>query len=172
MPKKAKYSVGQKIGRRTILEQVQETPRSKWKVQCECGYIFICLSQDLNRKGPCLMCGHKGPRPYRRKRPYEVNYNTLLKRAKHPVLLSYEEYLLFTKIKECHYCGAILFWMEYRQKGKGCGSNLDRKDSAKPYEVNNLVACCPRCNYAKNTFFIYEEWVKIGNLIRSWRTKE
>jgi hypothetical protein len=62
--------------------------------------------------------------------------------------------------------------MEYRRAGGGTASNLDRKDSAKPYEMGNIVVCCRRCNYAKNTFFTYDEWKQIGTLIRSWKHPE
>jgi hypothetical protein len=48
------------------------------------------------------------------------------------------------------------------------GSNLDRKDSSGAYEASNVVPCCRRCNYGKNNMFTYEEWMAIGQVIRSW----
>jgi 5-methylcytosine-specific restriction endonuclease McrA len=60
--------------------------------------------------------------------------------------------------------------MEYRKRnGGGTGSFLDRKDSSKPYEMENIVVCCVRCNKAKNTHFTYEEWKELGTVIRKWR---
>ena len=146
---------------------------SSWNVVClDCNRAFSCLSQTLRRTKLCRYCRPdlKQPRPNRRKRPYEVNYNSLIQRARHPVLITYEQFAEFSRIKECHYCGEEIVWIEYRQKGKGAASNLDRKDSTKPYEVDNIVVCCARCNYAKNTHFTYEEWKKLGSVIRSWRT--
>lgn len=175
---KIKDLTGQRFGKRIVLGPAKRANgkgyhRIRWNFRCDCGYESTCLKQDLKRLGPCLMCGHEGPRPYRRKRPFEANYNALVYRAKHPVLITYDEFVSFTKIKNCHYCDAEIDWPEYRKRGKGgTGTNLDRKDSSRPYEMQNLVVACRRCNYAKNTFFTYSEWLQIGNLIRSWKEAE
>ena len=171
MPIKTPNLTGQKLDKREVLGFAgNKNGRNYWNVKCDCGHTFSCLTQALYRGGPCIMCGHKGARPYRRKRPYEVNYNSLVQRARHPVLITYEQFAEFARIKDCHYCGAEIVWTEYRQKGKGSASNLDRKDAEKPYQMDNLVVCCARCNYAKNTHFTYDEWKQLGNIIRSWRT--
>lgn len=47
-------------------------------------------------------------------------------------------------------------------------SNLDRKDSVKPYTLDNVVVCCWRCNKVKNTTFTYTEWLELGQVIKSW----
>ena len=163
----------EKFDKRTILGLVPRIKgkRKRWQVRCDCGHEFSCLTQDLHRGGPCIMCGHKGERPYRRKRPYEVNYNSLVQRARHPVLITYEQFVSFTQINECHYCGVPIVWAEYRHKGAGTASNLDRKDNNRPYEFDNIVVCCRRCNYAKNVHFTYDEWKQLGEVIRTWRQK-
>lgn len=45
------------------------------------------------------------------------------------------------------------------------GSGIDRKNSSRDYEPNNVVACCIECNVAKNNFFSCEEMQVIGKAI-------
>jgi hypothetical protein len=161
----------QRFDKRIVLGVVPRIKgqRKEWRVRCDCGHEFTCLTQDLHRGGPCILCGHKGPRPYRRKRPYEALYNAFVGRARHEVCITYEQFLLFTTIVACHYCGETIRWAKFRTKGKGSdASNLDRKDNDKPYIFDNIVVCCLRCNKAKNTHFTYEEWLQLGKVIRSW----
>jgi hypothetical protein len=164
---------GQRFGKRLVLgfAAFKSGKRSQWHVRCDCGQEFTCLNQDLKREGPCRWCGHRGPRPYRRKRPYEWRYNTAVNKARHAFLLSYDEFFEFTKTRECHYCGIGIDWGPAFGKKRSSGLNLDRKDNNRPYEKENVVVACRRCNYGKNNFFSYEEWKQIGNVIRSWRTK-
>ena len=169
-----------KFGMRTVLKVLgkRKTGSTKgrpvWLVRCDCGREFECLTQDLKRKGGagCLFCVHKGDRLYRRKRPYEYRYNAMVNRARHPFLITYEEFFEFTKIKECHYCGDAIEWGLAFGRKRPSGLNLDRKDSNLPYQVGNLVVACRRCNYGKNNFFTYEEWLQLGQLIRSWSQKK
>jgi hypothetical protein len=171
--KRYKDLTGQVFDKRIVLSLADDTDkyRIKWNVRCECGNEFVCLLQDLKRGGWCTKCTpkRKEPRLSRRKRPYEWRYNAAVNRARHPFLITYEEFFEFTKIQECHYCGERIEWGEPFGKQRPSGLNLDRKDNSLPYVGNNLVVACRRCNYGKNNFFSYEEWKQIGNLIRSWK---
>lgn len=172
MPRKRADLSGQKIGEKEIIRFAGKDKHghAKWEIRCRCGRISECLVQNLKRTKGCPFCSHKNPRPYRRKRPYETIYNSLVQRARHPVLITYQQFVSFTGMRECHYCGDELRWgPEYRKKGSTSASNLDRKDNDRPYEFDNIVVACRRCNYSKNTHFTYEEWLEIGKLIRSWR---
>ena len=165
-----------KFGKRTVLglSERGKSGKMRWKVRCDCGREFTCLTQDLKRNGGagCLFCVHKGPRVYRRKRPYEYRYNVNVNRARHPFIITYEEFIEFTKITECHYCGETIDWGAPFGKTRSSGLNLDRKDSNQPYQKDNIVVCCPRCNYGKNNFFSYDEWKQLGVLIKSWRSEK
>lgn len=145
--------------------------RIQWKFQCDCGFTGECLGQSFKRSPRCEHCAYKDARPYRRLRPYEAQYRAFLNKARHEVKVTYEQFLVYTKIDKCHYCGFTIKWAEYSNKDgiKTSASNLDRKDSNGIYEPNNIVVCCGRCNKAKNTLFTYEEWLSIGNAIKQWR---
>jgi hypothetical protein len=61
------------------------------------------------------------------------------------VELTYDNFLAFTEIKKCHYCGEPVDWQPYNKQT----SNLDRKDNTKGYGVENCVVCCGTCNKMK-----------------------
>jgi hypothetical protein len=118
-------------------------------------YIFLCkcgkkmkVRSDAVKKHPghCLKCAH-------RKRPYESLYNSLVQTAKRrnlKIKITYKQFLKFTKIKNCHYCGSNLFWEEFTTyKANKKQTNLDRVNNDKGYVIKNCVVCCFICNRAK-----------------------
>ena len=173
MPSLHKDYTGTTVNRRQILRFSHFTLHNDpmWVVRCFCGNVFESLTQDLKRN-TCRHCTNMS----KRKRPFESLYNAFYAKAskKHRVDFSYEQFLEFTKTANCHYCDEPVAWLRYqtRTKGKkykGQCYNLDRKDNALPYTVDNVVVCCSRCNLAKNSFFTYEEWKRVGDVIRKWR---
>jgi hypothetical protein len=165
--------IGQRFGNRVVIGPAPQVgDRKMWAVRCDCGHESNALPQNLRKTTSCMWCAHKGERPYRRKRPFEGQYNIFKNRARYKVDITYDQYAELAKQNECHYCGSPVRWSEYRRKNRsgGSGSNLDRKDYKGDYTMDNVTVCCGRCNYAKGTHFSYDEWKKIGNLIRSWNT--
>jgi hypothetical protein len=88
------------------------------------------------------------------------------------VALTYDEFLTFIHTTECHYCSAPIVWNEWAGYNGTTAYNLDRIDPYGIYSIDNCVVCCKRCNLSKRNWFTYHEWVKIGALIRSWKTNE
>ncbi len=67
----------------------------------------------------------------------------------------------------CHYCGSIPASRSYR---KGCNgpyfyNGLDRIDSDKGYELDNVIPCCETCNSIKNTLTTEEMYDHITRMI-------
>lgn len=90
----------------------------------------------------------------RAKRLFESAYNRLFyNRRKIPVKLTYKQFLEFTKIKNCVYCGSEII----RHATKSHASFLDRKDSSGPYIKSNCVVCCANCNRIKTDILTYDE---------------
>ena len=145
-------------------------------------YVYNCLKCEKEIKvrsnkleshsGICFDCTVSG----RRLRPYESTYNAVSGRvdsdAKKLVSISYEEFLEFVEIKNCHYCGHEVEWNEYRNHhaGKTGCSNLDRINSALGYSKDNIVVCCSRCNYFKSSYVSYEAMMKIGPILEEYNT--
>lgn len=99
---------------------------------------------------------------YKRLRPYESLYNTFNRQQKNRSLiqnLSYEDFLQFTRIKNCEYCGNPIDWIKFNPVKYRGGYNLDRKNPDKGYEIDNIAVSCWTCNSAKLDILNYEEMI-------------
>jgi hypothetical protein len=174
---------GQRFGRLVVLNKTDTPYKDRhigWRCICDCGVETIVNGRDL-RKGHTKSCGcwkHLFNQEKRRLRPFENPYNRLPKAAESRNLeqtLSYEDYLEFTKIPNCHYCEALISWQPYagRSENKHGRTSLpyylDRKDNNLGYTKENCVVCCSRCNRGKMHLFTYEQWKEIGSLLRAMR---
>lgn len=102
-------------------------------------------------------------------RPYESSYNKFLAAAKsrgYPPSVSYDDFLAYTQISQCHYCLSSIKWEKYSGHGT-IPYNLDRKDNNATYTKDNIVVCCTRCNYGKGNRFTYEEWWEMTTCFRN-----
>jgi hypothetical protein len=75
--------------------------------------------------------------------------------------LSYGDFLEFTEIKSCHYCGEPIVWVDKWS----APYNLDRVDNNVAYTKVNCVVCCSDCNKTKGARFSYDEMVLLGQVI-------
>lgn len=166
---------GRKFGRLSVIcryDVNDKLGRAFWKCQCDCGKFSTALGYNL-RTGHTTSCGcfHLEKQSTQHKRPHEVQYKGLCRNAKtHKEtndLITYEDFLEFVKIVNCHYCGDRILWNRRSNKQvRSTAYNLDRKDSIKGYTKENCVVCCKRCNRAKSNLFSYEEWLEIGKFIQ------
>src|SRR5690348_6634040 len=98
-----------------------------------------------------------------RKEPYRWLYNSLVKFTKthgKEFTLSFEDFLAFTQVEECHYCGDTIEWQPYSRCGKNRSRSayyLDRKDNRLGYSTENCVVCCSMCNSIKGDKLTYSE---------------
>jgi hypothetical protein len=142
----------------------------QWLCKCDCGRERAVQSCYLV-KGTITTCGKDLCRRTEKEKriPAFFGLYLYLKRSGEKrnmeVTLTFEEFLEFTAIKNCHYCAAAIFW---RRSGR-VAYNLDRMNPMLPYLKSNLVVCCPRCNYAKGHYFTYEEWVEVGKVISGFK---
>lgn len=65
-----------------------------------------------------------------------------------------EEFVLYTIISECIYCGET--------ENIGC----DRIDNKKGHTKENCVPCCKECNTTRNNIYTFEEMLLIGKTRR------
>jgi len=79
--------------------------------------------------------------------------------------------------KKCHYCGIeeedfFRIWGKF-YGGKRRKLEVDRKDNEKGYNEENCVLACPICNNAKSDRFTYEEFKKVGKVIKEmWLSRK
>ena len=134
--------------------------------QCDCGEVVErpagVLVSGWTRSCGCLRKIKN--RDTKRKKPFSGAYRRLLyyaNRSGKTCSITYEDFLEFTKIEVCEYCGDRIKWEPYSVKGEGKSGTtyfIDRKDNEIGYEIENCVVCCPRCNWGKSDLFTYEEW--------------
>ena len=116
-------------------------------------YTNRCAFNYAKRKNhKCSSCSKKGKPSHNRGKPFGALYYIIKYHASKyrniECLLTYEEFIEFTKINECYYCGDNISWLAYRNNRRG-GYNLDRKNNNEGYTKNNCVVCCELCNYMK-----------------------
>ena len=117
-----KDKIGQKFGRLRVLHLYSLSPTMWWCVcspeQQGCGKEKPVRNTTLVSGGAqscgCLQRERAKENSIRsRKRPYESLFNFIGRNAKergHEFILSYEEFLEFVGIAECHYCGTAVQW--------------------------------------------------------------
>jgi|SRR6185437_4294370 len=170
---------GKTFGRLTVLEKDDTGGRLRayWKVKCSCplGTIKVVSGKHLV-DGKVIGCGcMQKERRAIQVIPFMALYNAFCSSAKRTgreVSLSFEDFLEFTKQKECHYCGRILHWAVKQKIGEPFGHNLDRKNNDLGYSKENCVACCGVCNKSRGDRFTYEEWLEHGAIIRERRKRK
>lgn len=164
------------FGKLTVISEQKYFKGSICKCWCECGR-FINVDKERLESGEVVNCGnikHKNNNIHKsktiKKPKYSIKISTRYgilknncKKTKHKLLLSLEDYTEIAQITECHYCGAFVDWFN-----KSSAYYLDRKDNNVGYTKENCVVCCTRCNMAKGNRFTYDEWLKIGEVIKSW----
>ncbi|MBA7588328.1 hypothetical protein ES708_30383 [subsurface metagenome] len=73
---------------------------------------------------------------------------------------------------KCHYCGIeekdfIPIWgRAFRQGRRGLTLEVDRKNPKGLYIPSNCVLACYACNNAKSDVFTYEEFKRVGDVIK------
>ena len=150
-------------------------------------YIFECKTCKVEKlrvrklyikkhSGECKRCSAKRTivknGGMRRKRPYEARYNNFLRRTQYDEIkndITYECFLEFTKIKNCHYCERTIPWEPY--SSNSTGYFLDRKDNNKWHTIDNVVVCCGVCNNTKRNYFTYEEFKQLSPILKQIREK-
>ena len=145
-----------------MLIAIQPKPSQK-KLCPECGVelFYTCnsaLYNSIRKNTKCLSCSRKGRPSSNRGDPYKSLYYMIKYHAPKyrniECALTYEEFLEFTKIDKCNYCGNDIKWHAYCGNNRVGGCNLDRKDNSKGYSKDNCVVCCALCNYMKCTMAI------------------
>ena len=155
----------------------KKCPNPKNNLNCKQIMVYpykSVLNKSIKMNRLCSSCKQLGNK-YGNKKPYEWLLTTIKFSSKKRHIecsLTYEDILKFTSIKNCHYCNKFLIWSEHSIKGNYHHSNLDRKNNNEGYHVNNLVVCCPRCNYLKNSTIDYNTMIKFGQILKEKETNE
>lgn len=167
---------GKKFGFLTVLgiSDTRIENRVTWECQCVCGNIKLLTSNHLKR-GRYKSCGckHRAPGIYN---PNWKGYGELSKtqwgryrlHAKEigvPFLLSIEDMwnLFLKQERKCALSGLPLHFSSKRGSKDG-NASLDRIDSSKGYEIENVQWIEKRYNWMKKDYDI-KEFIHLCNLV-------
>lgn len=148
--------VGNKYGKLTVIEQLDQNQPIRWKCKCDCGNIVIKKSKALcnrhnNSKTSCGCHRIKLPNSGAAINRYCLEYKKSAKKRGLSFELSMDEFKLLIS-KNCFYCGISPSNLVNKRYTNGVLVNgIDRIDSNIGYTTTNVVPCCKECNYAKRT---------------------
>jgi len=140
-----------------------------WLCQCDCGKTKTIRGRSL-RIGDTKSCGHLAYGNHRlafgesSKRGLLHSYKQCAKKRNHKWGLGEKKFYELTK-QDCFYCGlppSQMYQPGKQSYGKYIYSGIDRVNSQIGYTTRNVVACCRRCNCAKNNMSVteFKEWVR------------
>jgi len=166
---------GNRYGRWTVLEYAGVIKRkASWLCRCDCGNEVVVPGVSF-RSGNSRSCGclakelNSLPDGEGAFNALFRSYKQAARRRKLVWKIEKEQFHTLTR-QTCHYCG-IKPSQEYhtgRREGEHVGNGvyiyngIDRLNPALGYVLENVVACCSRCNYAKREMSLEEfvSWLK------------
>jgi len=191
--------VGLKFGRLLVnsKNEIKGNRRQvRWNCECDCGNNHIVTGESL-RSGKSKSCGcflkearHvKNKNSDREKAMLLLIYSPLKKR--HRQKFNNEKYIDFETFKSlsisnCFYCNSepLNTQLDVRYETRGGKkekliitdfvlkyNGIDRIDSSKGYELNNVVPCCKNCNSAKMELSINDFKNQIKKIYEYWASK-
>jgi hypothetical protein len=148
---------------------------------CKKELLYSCtsaLNLATRKNSKCIFCVKRGKPSTQRGIPFKWLYNHVKYISKHRNItnaLTFDDFLEFTKINNCYYCGNKIIWNEhnFRSSNKNFynGYNLDRKNNSIGYEKNNCVACCEICNYMKRMMSVEDFINHCKNIVNNQKNK-
>ena len=161
--------LGKVFGRLTVTREAGRSKDKKvmWECSCSCSGKLIIISGVYLRNGHTRSCGCLRidllrsrsllPKGVTSLNDFYRSYKTRAKKRKICFNLTKEEFRRLTQ-EPCFYCGdtTIRKAISESKKRKVNGpymyvSGVDRLDSSRGYEKNNVVPCCHTCNFGKFT---------------------
>lgn len=159
---------GKKYGRLTVIgrgENPNDTS-AMWLCVCECGNEVVVRGKSL-RSGGTKSCGCLLRESARKRNSLsfgEASFNRFKRRIrKASKKHGYDCDMTDTEIREvsqqnCFYCKSFPSHVAKATGGNGdfVYNGFDRVDNTRGYTLNNVVACCRKCNVAKGKMSISE----------------
>lgn len=175
---------GLKFGKLLVLGKTDlrsNTGQIFWKCLCDCGNETRALSTSL-KTGNTSSCGcwkilvnnkydPKISTARRAFKNYRLNGDLI------PISISFEKFYELSQLN-CYYCNEApsnlmrsenrSLW--HKENGNFIYNGLDRIDSNKNYDIDNIVTCCKYCNKSKCALSIEEFKSHIKNMIYARKT--
>jgi hypothetical protein len=162
---------GKVFGKLCVIKRVENKGnQTYWLCKCDCGNEKIIYGGSLIR-GYTKSCGCLVSETFKKKygeSSLNKIYYTYVNGAEKRNLsfsLTKEEFEKILKTN-CYYCGISPSNIQKNMFNNGdyIYNGIDRINSSKGYETDNVVACCWKCNRAKS-IMSYEEFIELVKLI-------
>lgn len=175
MPRiKPKDHAGRRFDRWMAIELTSKRTRwggAIWKCKCDCGIIReISAGSLIHRFSRSCGCLQKDSLRKRLSKPRgEASFNIVFKSYRdngdgRPFSITQEHFRTLIA-GDCFYCGRKPFNIYKSLHGTGdlIYNGIDRVDSSRGYETDNVVTCCKTCNRAKMAMSIseFKDWVNL-----------
>lgn len=172
--KRMKDLTDQKFGRLTAKIPIgyqKGTNSVVWECICECGNITNVIASAL-RNGNTISCGCYQKEQSKKmflalgdmpaSKAFWHDYKRSARRRNYEFTLTLDQFREITQ-SNCFYCGVQPnnHFADGRFLTPYICNGIDRRNNAKGYTVENSVACCSQCNYAKRNISESEflEWI-------------
>ncbi len=162
--------IGKRVGKLVAIKKVGITERlyynsGIYEWECDCGNTCIASSKQINsRIDKSCGCQSLEKKTINAKKEHFYRYKKDARKRNIDFNLSIEE---FTKLisQDCFYCAIPPNTTRKIDKNNSYLYNgIDRVDNNKGYTIENCVACCKMCNFAKNNYTLEEFLIWIKNV--------
>lgn len=181
-----KLKVGLKINKLTLLEKCRDKKgyNNSFLCLCECGNKKIIRTNDIKRENT-KSCGFCSNMDWRRNHtnPLKASAKNIYSKTYNDGDLTFDDFYELSQMN-CYYCGRKpqQFHNSFSNK-KGSSqyaisnglfiyNGLDRVDSNKPHNKDNVVPCCKICNYAKRDMTIEQFKTWVLKIYKHWAGKK
>lgn len=167
---------GKRFGRLLALRRIRENGKTYWECQCDCGNLKRIALINLGRNTYSCGCLRKDACRERERRKNHPTHGRVLSYYKRnaklrnvPWNISVEDFTSLIS-GDCFYCGKPPKKRTLADN-EICFNGIDRVDSKRGYEPNNVVSCCDRCNWAKNDMSFEEFFEWIASVWKHWERR-
>lgn len=180
---KRQFGIGQRFGSLTVVEYSYTGKhwRRYFKCHCDCGNEATVMLQALtsgNTKSCGCLRGEATKRRYGLKpgqaamRQVVLGYKRHCRESGRPWDLTEDQFEEISQ-RDCWYCGTSPRQVKKSPHGSGdyVYNGIDRVDSSRGYEANNVVSCCIVCNKAKSDTPVgeFRDWVvRVAAMAEQW----
>lgn len=147
---------GMKFGSLLVLEDIDRSKNGSviWLCLCDCGNFVERVGSDLTRRYDNKSCAEcqKLPKGEGATNSYYLQYkkSAELRNLKFNITIEQFKELI---TQNCHFCDDEPVLLDAKKydayNGSMYANGIDRLDSKKGYNLNNIVPCCKFCNMAK-----------------------
>ena len=175
-----------KVLRRATKDELSRTQKRNsgayWVCQCKCENLTVVsggnLRARITKSCGCLAEEVKSQIRHTAKPEGVAAMNSLMRSYKQRARehnwdwkITRDEFAKLTSCK-CYYCGGEPSQTHHKPNANGSYiyNGIDRIDSDRGYVVDNVVACCKWCNYAKHDKTVEEflHWAKLLAKHQGW----